>query len=653
MSQEPPRGALLKRIGKRKSGKSLGPVSNLEEYVPQDWWSRIFNSLYLKTDADVVEDQKITKQEVDLFTSVLQLSKEDRILDLCCGQGRHSLELARRGFKHLYGLDRSRYLIQKAKYRARKENLCIKFKEGDARKLSYPTDNFDVVMILGNSFGYFESIHDDLRVLEEVRRVLKPWGKLLIDVADGNYLRENFQPRSWEWIGKKYFVCRERSLSVDKQRLISREVITYVNKGVVADQFYAERLYSRELLSEILDKAKFSQISFHGQISPNSQRNQDLGMMEKRIIITATVKKEWSGKPKETSRTKNVVVLLGDPSKKDIVKPNSVFDEDDYYAIDRLKGALKELKDYNFYYLTEHASLIHDLEKLKPKVDFVLNLCDEGYENDPLKEPHIPALLEILDIPYTGSGPQAIVNCFDKLILKGIAKEMNIPVPASIFVTSEDSTFELPFNFPGIVKPAFGDGSFGITQSSVVNNMEQLFDAVSELRYKLGYDKEIIIEEFLPGKDLSVGIIGNPPESYRILPIIEADYSSLPPEYPHISGYESKWLPNSPYWKLESIPANLPEQMENFIIEMSLKLFARLKIKDYARFDWRLDANGTPKFLEANPNPGWCWDGHLAKMAQIAGITYTKMLEMILSITERRIKIRGNSKSDAVFTINK
>ncbi len=155
----------------------------------------------------------ITRSEIDLFVDLLKLSREENVLDLCCGQGRHCLELARRGFTTVEGLDRSHYLIQKARTQARKESLGLRLREGDARKLPYPSDTFEVVMILGNSFGYFETVQDDLRVLKEVCRVLKPWGRLLVDVADGDYLRENFQPRSWEWIDKKMFVCRERSLS--------------------------------------------------------------------------------------------------------------------------------------------------------------------------------------------------------------------------------------------------------------------------------------------------------------------------------------------------------------------------------------------------------------------------------------------------------
>lgn len=619
--------------------RSLGPVLDLEEHVQPDWWRRVFNPTYLKTDGDVVDDQQITRGEVDLFSRILRLSPEDKILDLCCGQGRHCLELARSGFLNIEGLDRSRYLIQKAKIQAKKEGLNVRLREGDVRRLPYPPDVFDVIMILGNSFGYFETMQDDLRVLKEVFRVLKPWGRLLIDVADGQYLKEHFQPRSWEWIDKRRFVCRERSLSLDKQCLISREVITHVEKGVVADQFYAERLYTRQGMDELLKKAGFSDIAFHGEISPDSQRNQDLGMMERRIITTAALRKDWAPAKRGKEALKNVVVILGDPSKPDPLKPLCVFDDDDFYTIDQLKSALRELNGYRFTYLNDHNTLFHETLRLKNRVDFVLNLCDEGYNNEARKELHIPSLLEMLGTPYTGSGPACLAFCYDKSLVRGIAKEMEIPIPCAFFIKPEDTSFELPFGFPVIVKPNFGDSSFGITQRSVANSIEELVNGISEIRERFGYDKPILVEELLTGKDLSVGIIGNPPESYTVLPIIEEDYSALPPELPKICGYEAKWLPDSPYRKIKSIPAQLPEKTQEFIVECCLKLFERLECRDYSRFDWRLDSEGDPRLLETNPNPGWCWDGHLAKMAQIGGIPYPEMIEAILQAAEVRLGI--------------
>ncbi len=621
--------------------KVLGPVPNLEEHVHPDWWNGIFNSLYLKTDADVVADQNITRKEIDLFSKIVNFSPEDKILDLCCGQGRHSLELSRRGYKDIEGIDRSHYLIQKAKGYAKKEKLNVKYREGDARKLPYISDTFNIITILGNSFGYFETSHDDLLVLKEVFRVLKPWGKILIDVMDSEFLKKNFQPRSWEWIDKKMFVCRERSLSLDGQRLISREVITHVEKGVIADQFYAERLYTKENLAELIARAGFSDYTFHGEISPDSQRNQDLGMMEKRIIITGVVRKSWTPiKRKSKEIVRNVAVILGDPSKPDLLKPSFIFDDDDFYTIDQLKSALRRLKNYEFIYLNNHDTLIYDIKKLTGKIDFVFNLCDEGYNNDPRKELHIPALLEKMDMGYTGAGPQCLAHCYDKSLVRGIAKEMGIPVPLAFFIKPEDTTFELPFAFPTLVKPNFGDSSFGITQRSVTNNLEDLLNVILEIREKFGYDKPILVEEFLPGKDLSVGIIGNPPSAYNALPIIEEDYSELPENLPKICGYEAKWRPDSPYWNVKSIPANLPDETEKSIIEWCLKLFERLECRDYARFDWRLDAFGNPKLLEVNPNPGWCWDGHLARMSKLAGMSYPEMLEAILHSAEQRLGLQ-------------
>jgi D-alanine-D-alanine ligase len=631
LKEKPNRGRNIKKA------VSLGPVSNLEEKLRPEWWREIFKSSYLKTDADVVDDIEITRQEVNLITGILKLSPENQILDLCCGQGRHSLELARRGFTSVEGLDRSRYLIHRARDTAKSEGLNLRFREGDARKIPHPSDTFDFVMILGNSFGYFETIQDDLSVMKEVFRVLKPWGSVIIDVSDGKFVRENFQPRTWEWIDKKHFVCRERSLAIDEERLISREIISHVEKGVISDQFYAERLYTEEKLTRLLETANFSDIAIHGKFSTDSKRNQDLGMMEQRILLTAIVRKEWTPqkrRPKEVLT--NILVVLGDPERSDPLKPCAIFDDDDFYTIDQMKSALRDLKSYKFTYLSDHRTLLRELTKMRGKVDFIFNLCDEGYENDPKKELHVPAIAEILGIPYTGSGPQCLAYCYDKSLIRGIANEMGIPVPEAFFIELDDAIYELPFPFPVIIKPNFGDSSFGITQKSVATNIEEVLDAISAIRERFGYDKPILLEEFLTGKDLTVGIIGNSPESYNVLPIIEEDYSALPEALPKLCGYEAKWLQDSPYWRIKSVPANLPEEMEKSIVEWSLKLFERLECRDYARFDWRVDSHDTPKLLEVNPNPGWCWDGHLAKMAGIAGISYGGMLEMILEAAKKR-----------------
>lgn len=233
---------------------TLGPISDLEKHLPTDWWANLFNSIYLKTDGDVVENEVNTTNEVDLVINATNIRKEDCILDLCCGQGRHSIELYKRGYTNIEGIDRSSYLISVAKSRAEELNQNIKFSEGDARHIDIPDNSKNCVIIMGNSFGYFEREEDDNAILEGVYNILKPGGKLLLDIVDGDWISKNFNERSWEWIDNDYFVNRERNLSKDGKRLITREVVTNTKHGVIADQFYAERLYSFDEICSNLKK---------------------------------------------------------------------------------------------------------------------------------------------------------------------------------------------------------------------------------------------------------------------------------------------------------------------------------------------------------------------------------------------------------------
>jgi D-alanine-D-alanine ligase len=166
-----------------------------------------------------------------------------------------------------------------------------------------------------------------------------------------------------------------------------------------------------------------------------------------------------------------------------------------------------------------------------------------------------------------------------------------------------------------------------------------MINAVDDVRNIIGPQSPVIVEEFLEGKDLSMGVIGNSPENTLILPVIEEDYSALPSDLPKICCYEAKWLPESPYWNVKSIPAEIPEAVHKYIEESSLKLFERLECNDYCRFDWRLDKAGDPHLLEVNPNPGWCWDGHLARMCEFEGISYKEMIYKILLAAENRLNL--------------
>jgi len=106
---------------------------------------------------------------------------------------------------------------------------------------------------------------------------------------------------------------------------------------------------------------------------------------------------------------------------------------------------------------------------------------------------------------------------------------------------------------------------------------------------------------------------------------------------PKILSYESKWEPESPYWNhISYIQADLDEEEQRQLYDYSTKLFERLECRDYARFDFRRDANGVIKLLEVNPNPGWCWDGKLNLMAELDGLSYEGMIDLILSSAMER-----------------
>ncbi len=610
----------------RPSFRTLGPVSDLERHLPADWWKSLFNSLYLKTDGDVVENHDNTKRDVDALVEALELTPDDKIVDLCCGQGRHSIELASRGFKNVTGIDRSRYLIRLARKRALALNLPIQFSEGDARKIRLGDATQNVVYLMGNSFGYFEREEDDIAILESIKRALISEGRIALDITNGAWMRQSFEPRSWEWIDQDHFVCRERSLSSDGLRIISREVIVHAEKGVIADQFYAERLYDEQQISDLLHQLKFDNVQIHSGLVTDSTRGQDLGMMANRLFISANapVKKAVS---KTAKIEREILVLLGDPRLADTIKKNGSFNAEDLETVDRLKSTLEQIDGFRFQYMDNHTSFMNKLQVKRP--DFVLNLCDEGYHNDAFKELHVPALLEMLGIPYSGAPPASLALCYNKSIVRALALSLDIPVPEETYYAPSDQAASIPSIFPAILKPNYGDSSIGITQNAVVRNAEDLITYLDSLRETMP-STPVLIQEFLEGKEYSVGVIGNV-GNYTVLPVLEVDYSKLPKELPHILGYESKWLPESPYWQdISYQEAELDEESRRKLTDASTTLFERTGCRDYARFDFRADKHGQLKLLEVNPNPGWCWDGKLNLMAEFGGYSYQDLLGMIL-----------------------
>jgi D-alanine-D-alanine ligase len=188
-----------------------------------------------------------------------------------------------------------------------------------------------------------------------------------------------------------------------------------------------------------------------------------------------------------------------------------------------------------------------------------------------------------------------------------------------------------------LIKPNQADGSVGITKDAVVRGPDEAKAYLAWLSIALP-GRAALIQEYLPGREYGVGLIGNPGGELHALPVLEVDYSGLPAGLNPILSYESKALPDSPYWTgIRFKAAEADARMLASMVGHAKHLFARLGCRDYARFDFRVAADGQPKLMEVNPNPAWANDAKLAMMAGFGGIAYDQMLAMILQAALQRL----------------
>jgi SAM-dependent methyltransferase len=153
------------------------------------WIKQYFGAIY----PQLYALDHLTKGQVDGLERMLGLAPETRILDVCCGYGRHALELARRGYRHVVGVDFSRPLLARARRTARAEGLRVTFRLADVRRLPY-RGSFDVALNLFTSFGYVTDEAADLAALRAMARALRPGGRLLMDLLNREWLVRHFQP---------------------------------------------------------------------------------------------------------------------------------------------------------------------------------------------------------------------------------------------------------------------------------------------------------------------------------------------------------------------------------------------------------------------------------------------------------------------------
>ena len=331
-----------------------------------------------------------------------------------------------------------------------------------------------------------------------------------------------------------------------------------------------------------------------------------------------------------------VSVILGDPNLPDASKPRQHFTAEDVNNIERLKTALSALRGYTFNYHTDHSRLLSDLLAAPPA--FVLNFCDTGYRNNARLELHIAAYLEMLGIPYSGSGPVALGLCYDKALVRALAAAIGVPVPEEVYLINTGNIALPALRYPVFIKPNSADGSVGISTQSLAINETEARRYLARLHVELG-QAPVLLQEFLTGPEYSIALTGNPDQDFMIFPLLEVDYSELDPTLPKILDYGSKIDPASPYWTtVKYRPAKLNEAKRVQLSGYAEALFMRLGLRDYGRFDFRTDAQGEIKLLEVNPNPAWCWDGKLNLMAGFAGYGYSELLEIVLNTAQARYR---------------
>lgn len=266
--------------------------------------------------------------------------------------------------------------------------------------------------------------------------------------------------------------------------------------------------------------------------------------------------------------------------------------------------------------------------------DLVFNLC-EGFWGDSSQEMHIAALLELLELPFTGATPYCLGLSQDKARTKDLFNAHHLPTPRHILARNGGT---LPIikglTFPLIVKPRFEDASLGITGDSIVATVKALHNRIRYIHQT--YRRDALVEEFIVGREFNVAIIGNgQPE---VLPISEIRFD---PALLHpIVSYNGKWLEESAEFSgtLPVCPAALRFREEVLIKDVALRAYKILECRDYARIDIRF-REGVPYILEVNANPDIAPDAGLARAACAAGMTYPQFIARMVSLAQRRKEI--------------
>ena len=277
------------------------------------------------------------------------------------------------------------------------------------------------------------------------------------------------------------------------------------------------------------------------------------------------------------------------------------------------------------------------LYRLKHKIDLVFNVSEGLHGND--REAQIPAMLEMLQIPYTGSPALAQAIVLDKSKTKEILIAHKIPTLPYQLLSNRNDRLNKSLKYPLMVKPVSEGSSAGITNESVVHNEISLYKQVNYIEST--FREQALVEPYLESREFSVAMLGNPP---LILPILESDHSMLPKKYLPFDSLEVKW-----FYELETsgkhlkCPAKIAPVLKRKIEKMCFGLWNVLGIRDWCRIDIRCDQKDNPYILEVNSPPGCTPPEHdpasyFPMIARAAGMSYEDLLQAIINIALKRYK---------------
>ena len=270
------------------------------------------------------------------------------------------------------------------------------------------------------------------------------------------------------------------------------------------------------------------------------------------------------------------------------------------------------------------------------QADLLFNLV-ESFGDDDTREPHVAAYYDLLRLRYTGSGPRGLALAMDKGLAKKIVAFHGIPTPRFVTVFRGRLDWAHDIDFPVIVKPVREDGSIGIGFNALAANIKELMERIDSLHAE--FDHPVLIEQYVEGREIYVGVLGNsPPEA---LPAIELDLSHLPAGTPRIAGTEVKWAEGTRAYRRSRVTVpELPDKVRETLARAAVTAFQALSLRDYARFDFRLTADGTAYLIEANPNPYLHSTSEFIRGARASGRTHARTIREILELASARYGLR-------------